>query len=93
MESGRFFSIEFVTADIKRRKGGRLKAYAQACKLSYDTPHYVGTGKKSAGRGNRKPRQDNETIKLHIPTEPRQQDRIREVHLYLITKFNGQEVV
>ena len=68
METGKFFSIEYTTADLKRRRGGSLKVLTNACKLSNNVPGYVGTGQNGAGRGNRKPREDNEVIKLHIPT-------------------------
>lgn len=93
MSRGGFFSIEFVTADVNRRKGGKLLAYDNAMRLSADVPEYVGTKKQPGVRQYKKAKQGNETIKLHLPTEPKREDRIRTVHLYLITKFNGKDVV
>lgn len=92
MSSGRFFSIEFTTANTSTGKGGKLVAYSNAVKLGADTPEYLGTGKKSNGRGFKRTPPDNEMVKLHLP-EALPKDRIKAVHIYLITKFNGQEVV
>lgn len=93
MDTGCFFSIEFVTANLETRKGGKLVAYANAMRLSNDIPEYVGTGRKGTGRGRKAPRPDNEVVKLHLPTEAKKTDRIRSVHLLLITGFNGKRVV
>lgn len=93
MSRGGFFSIEFVTADIERKRGGKLVAYDNAMRLSNDTPQITTQKKKAAGSSHKHVKQGNETITLHLPTEPKRQNRIRKVHLYLITKFNGKEVV
>lgn len=93
MDTGEFFSIEFVTANLATGEGGKLLAYTDATKLSNNVPDYVGAENKRSGRRYRKPRILNEIVKLHLPLEPKQQNRIRSVHLQLITKFNGLSVI
>jgi hypothetical protein len=94
MDSGRQFDIEYVTADRKRGIGGELKAYSGVIKT-----HAVVTKVKSnirhcEERATKHPNHSfNSTVNIYAPREPDSKKRIKKVHLRLITRFNGKDVL
>lgn len=88
MESGEPFSVEFVTCDVKRKKGGELIAVDGAVlrrttidRAKESQPVSNATTSRSANEYS------NATRNLLLAN-----GQTRKIHIRLITKFNGQTV-
>ena len=85
INSGKSFSIVYVTADVKSGRAGAVKEVSQASK------HYQPDNSKQASTATaikviRNPNHfSNSTINIRIPGTPTQ---IRKLHVQLIRRFN-----
>ena len=85
------FSIEFVTADLKRDKGGEIKSLNNVVMV---TPSYWRKKKTGLMMGIAKPKR----VQNHFENMTRNIRQLNDtaivkLHIWLITKFNGQNVV
>lgn len=85
------FSIEFVTADLNRDKGGEIKTLANAVMV---TPSYWRKTNKGFKMGLTRPKK----VQNHFENMTRNIRQLNDtaivkIHIWLITKFNGQNVV
>lgn len=86
MQKGKMFSIEYVQADINRGTAGTLRALTGVRR--YDIRDTDNQPRVDMRGGKRK---KNAMIKLYVPGAEKDK-RLKDVHLYLITRFNGKEV-
>ena len=90
MNSGSAFSLVFCTLNRTKKTGGELLRIEAAYK--HYTPNdkkMNDTGRVAPLRTERKPHHDyNGTVNIKLPNH----DMIK-VHTYLITEFNGKEVI
>jgi hypothetical protein len=96
INSGKAFDIEYVTCDRERGTGGELKVYSQVTKSSAIPERRKGRGKKhipDIGVTRNPNHSANHTVNIYIPGEPDRHKRIRKLHLRLITKVNGKQVL
>lgn len=95
MDSGRPFDMTYVTADVKKRTGGRLVTVRKAIKTGYK----VKDGTQLTAAMLRKLKGDSlpEKNPNHFENFTRnillQGQEVRTVHIDLITRFNGKKVL
>lgn len=91
IDSGKLFSIEYVTCDRNRGTGGQLKAFTEVSK--YINPDRTPSDTAASGRSVKKKKTHKNKINIWVPKEPDSSKRIKTVHIRLITMINGQEVL
>lgn len=88
MESGTWFSIRFITADIKKGSGGIIMEFPKARIARNNLPGHI----PFEGRQTNQIRESNHNLNftrnLQLPNK-----QIRKVHPILITHINQQQVI
>jgi len=89
MESGEPFSIEFVTCDMKRKKGGEIISIDGAVlrRTAVDREQEKQSNPINANPSRSANEYTNATRNLLLPN-----GQTRKIHIRLITMFNGQSV-
>lgn len=89
MESGEPFSVEFVTCDLKRKRGGEIISVEGAVlmRTTTDRANEQQSKPTNATTTRSANEYENATRNLLLPN-----NQVRKIHIRLITKFNGQSV-
>ena len=98
MQAGEIFSMSFVTLDVKRKTGGKIRQIDEA-RIIQKQPKLRSDFKPSEDTGKYEPRLKknpnhwtNCTRSFKIIVDGIESSSIRKVHIFLITKFNGKTV-
>ncbi len=97
METGNPFSISYVTLDIKRKTGGKIKKVLSAvlcgAKPPTENTKKLPTAKSLRAKPKRNPNHwDNQTRALQVLINGVPTSHIRKFHIFLITEFNNKAV-
>jgi len=89
MDSGRAFSMTYVSYDAKRKTGGELKTVVNWCKMKKDHEPLP----KEARQNELSPRRYDPATTVNIYNPNIHQQHLVKVHLALITTFNDKIVI
>lgn len=93
IRSGNAFDLEYTSIDLRRGTGGQLKTVRNAIPAA---EHYAALHEKKQGQPKNKSQKrtaPKTTIVLYIPACKEKKERMRIVHLRLITLYNGKQVL
>jgi hypothetical protein len=96
MNSGRVFSISFVSYDKQRRRGGEVKEYPSAVLLrtDNDTIKPKNDNKKGSVGSSTPPKHyEHATRAFRVVLNGVETSAIKKFHLFLVLQFNGKKLV
>lgn len=91
MESGERFSLSFVTLDVKRKTGGKIRSFDSAVQAKKPKPEKSNSVKTKSPKKNPN-HWTNQTRPIKPVVDGIVSSQVRKVHIFLITEFNGKKV-
>lgn len=96
MNTGRVFSISFVSYDKQRKRGGEVKEYPSAVLLLHEkepTKPKADNRESSVGCPTTKNYYEHATRAFRVVINGVQTSAIKKFHLFLVLRFNGKKLV
>lgn len=93
MGKGNPFDIEYVTADTRRGTGGKLVSHRHVVLSNKMGRSNTGIGLAEPRKSKNPNHSAHSTFNIYVPSEQNARERVKKVHLRLVTRFNGMEVL